>query len=307
MVEMTLPEPVIDRRSRNRKATMGSGSLARWLRLFRHRSMLPLAAFLVIALPGRWLVSGDPASQDLAGRLAPPLLLGGGWVHPLGTDGLGRDILSRIVSGAGLSLLIGVAAAVVSAAIGITVGLLAGTLGGVFDAIATLVGELTLAIPTIVVGIVLTATLGQSFPNLLAILIFTGWISYARIVRLQSRQIVRSEFVEASYAVGARWPWVTLKHVVPNVRSIALVLLCQQTAAVMLWEASLTYLGLGARPDTITLGGIVRDGKEQVFNGWWISVYSGTTIAIAIIGFAFFGDWLREQFDRSTNNGSGLD
>lgn len=297
MVEMTLPEPVIDRRSRNRKATMGSGSLARWLRLFRHRSMLPLAAFLVIALPGRWLVSGDPASQDLAGRLAPPLLLGGGWVHPLGTDGLGRDILSRIVSGAGLSLLIGVAAAVVSAAIGITVGLLAGTLGGVFDAIATLVGELTLAIPTIVVGIVLTATLGQSFPNLLAILIFTGWISYARIVRLQSRQIVRSEFVEASYAVGARWPWVTLKHVVPNVRSIALVLLCQQTAAVMLWEASLTYLGLGLSIERISLGGMIRDGQVQIFDAWWVSFFPGVVIALAVVGFNLAADRLQAVLD----------
>lgn len=297
MVEMTLPEPVIDRRSRNRKATMGSGSLARWLRLFRHRSMLPLAAFLVIALPGRWLVSGDPASQDLAGRLAPPLLLGGGWVHPLGTDGLGRDILSRIVSGAGLSLLIGVAAAVVSAAIGITVGLLAGTLGGVFDAIATLVGELTLAIPTIVVGIVLTATLGQSFPNLLAILIFTGWISYARIVRLQSRQIVRSEFVEASYAVGAQWPWVTLKHVVPNVRSIAIVLLCQQTAAVMLWEASLTYLGLGLPIERISLGGMIRDGQVQIFDAWWVSFFPGVVIALAVVGFNLAADRLQAVLD----------
>jgi len=259
--------------------------------------MLPLAAFLVIALPGRWLVSGDPASQDLAGRLAPPLLLGGGWVHPLGTDGLGRDILSRIVSGAGLSLLIGVAAAVVSAAIGITVGLLAGTLGGVFDAIATLVGELTLAIPTIVVGIVLTATLGQSFPNLLAILIFTGWISYARIVRLQSRQIVRSEFVEASYAVGARWPWVTLKHVVPNVRSIALVLLCQQTAAVMLWEASLTYLGLGLSIERISLGGMIRDGQVQIFDAWWVSFFPGVVIALAVVGFNLAADRLQAVLD----------
>ncbi|MBA2247208.1 MAG: ABC transporter permease [Chloroflexia bacterium] len=265
--------------------------------MLRHPSMLPLAAFLVIAIPGRWLAAGDPEAQDLVGRLAPPVVLGGDWGRPLGSDGLGRDILSRIVAGAGLSLVIGVVAAIVSALIGIAAGLLAGILGGLVDTTVTLVSELALAIPTVVVGIVLTASLGQSLPNLLAVLIFTGWVSYARIVRLQSRQIVRSEFVEASFAIGARWPWVTLRHVIPNLRGIAIVLLFQQIAAVMLWEASLTYLGLGLPIERISLGGMIRDGQVQIFDAWWVSFFPGMVIVLAVVGFNLAADRIQAVLD----------
>ncbi len=210
---------------------------------------------------------------------------------------MGRDILSRIVAGAGLSLVIGVVAAIVSALIGIAAGLLAGILGGLVDTTVTLVSELALAIPTVVVGIVLTATLGQSLPNLLAVLIFTGWVSYARIVRLQSRQIVRSEFVEASFAIGARWPWVTLRHVIPNLRGIAIVLLFQQIAAVMLWEASLTYLGLGLPIERISLGGMIRDGQVQIFDAWWVSFFPGMVIVLAVVGFNLAADRIQAVLD----------
>ena len=300
MAELTLPEPTVNPKSRDRRASSVSRTTGRWTRNLWHPSLLPLAAFLVIALPGRWLVAGDPESQDLIGRLAPPVFLDGTWDRPLGTDGLGRDILSRIVSGALLSLAIGVSAAIFSAAIGISLGLLAGMLGGLVDATATLVSELALAIPTVVVGIVLTATLGQSLPNLLAILVFTGWISYARIVRLQCRQIARSEYVRASYAIGARWPWVMLKHVLPNIRSIAIVLLFQQIAAVMLWEASLTYLGLGLPIERISLGGMIRDGQVQIFDAWWVSFFPGFVIALAVVGFNLAADRMQSVFDPAT-------
>lgn len=262
-------------------------------------SLLPLAAFVTIAVPGRWLLGDDLASTELLDRLSPPVLLGGTWDHPLGTDGLGRDILSRIAAGAGLSLLIGVMAAVASAVIGVTIGMLAGVLGGVLDAVATLLGELGLAIPTVVVGIVLTATLGQSLPNLIAILVFTGWISYARIMRLQCRQLVRSECVQASYAMGARWPWVMVKHLVPNIRAVAVVLLCQQIAAVMLWEATLTYLGLGLPIERVSLGGMIRDGQVQIFEAWWVSVFPGIVIALAVVGFNVAADRFQAVLDSS--------
>lgn len=260
-------------------------------------SLLPLALFLAIAIPVRWLMPGDPTSQELVARLTPPVLFGGDWNHPLGTDGLGRDILSRIVSGTGLSLRIGFVAALASAVIGVTIGMLAGSLGGLVDGAVTLLGELGLAIPTVVVGIVLTATLGQSLPNLLAVLIFTGWISYARVVRLQCRQLVRSEFVQASYAIGARWPWVMGKHLLPNIRAVAIVLLCQQIAAVMLWEASLTYLGLGLPIERISLGGMIKDGQVQIFDAWWVSLFPGVAIALAVVGFNLAADRVQAILD----------
>jgi len=285
------------RRSRPRGGFFWSRTPVRRAGTFWNASLLPLAAFLAIAIPARWLFPSDPASQELVGRLAPPVMFGGDWVHPLGTDGLGRDILARIASGAGLSLSVGLLAAVASAAIGITVGMLAGSLGGIVDVVATLIGELGLAIPTVAVGIVLTATLGQSLPNLLGILIFTGWISFARIIRLQCRQLVRSEFVQASYAIGADWPWVTVKHLLPNIRAIAIVLLCQQIAAVMLWEASLTYLGLGLPIERISLGGMIKDGQVQIYVAWWVSLFPGIAIALAVVGFNLAADRFQTAFD----------
>lgn len=297
MSDVVMREPQVYRGGGQRKLSVLRRRVTRRAAPLWNLSLLPLAGFLVIAIPARLISLGDPSSPELLERLAPPLFFGGGWNHPLGTDGLGRDVLARIVLGAGLSLLIGFLAAVASAMIGVVIGMLAGTLGGAVDGVATLLGELGLAIPTVVVGIVLTATLGQSLPNLLAILIFTGWISFARVTRLQCRQLVRSEFVQASYAIGARWPWVTIKHLLPNIRAVAIVLLCQQIAAVMLWEASLTYLGLGLPIEAISLGGMIKDGQVQIFDAWWVSVFPGMVIALAVVGFNLAAERLQAALD----------
>lgn len=297
MLDVAVPKPRARGQERHQGTPAFLTSSRRWLTALSSASLLPLATFLLIAIPGRWLVPADPASQDLLGRVAPPVFFGGTWSHPLGTDGLGRDILARIASGAGLSLSIGLIAALLSASIGVTIGVVSGAAGGVVDAISTLLGELGLAIPTVVVGIVLTATLGQSLPNLIAILVFTGWISYARVIRLQCRQLIRSEFVQASYAIGARWPWVTMKHLLPNIRIVAVVLLCQHIAAVMLWEASLTYLGLGLPIEAISLGGMIKDGQVHIFEAWWISLFPGIVIALAVVGFNLAGNRLQAALD----------
>jgi peptide/nickel transport system permease protein len=204
-------------------------------------------------------------------------------------------------------LRIGVAASSIAALIGITFGIASGLLGGWTDRFLTLVSEVSLTVPSVVIGVVLTATLGQSLRNLIVILTLSGWISYARVLRLQSRQIAASDYVMSSRAMGGGAIHIAIRHVVPNLLPTILVLFFQQLGGMMLWEASLTYLGLGARPDTITLGGMVRDGQEQIFNGWWISVFSGMTIATAIVGFAFLGDWLREQFDGTQADYSAID
>jgi peptide/nickel transport system permease protein len=189
-------------------------------------------------------------------------------------------------------------AATLAAVIGIAFGVISGIFGGWPERLLTLLAEVTLTIPSVVVGVVLTATLGQSYQNLIVILVLGGWISYARLLRLETRQLIRSDFVLAAAAIGGSRAHVSRRHILPNLMPTMTVLFCQQLGGMMLWEASLTYLGLGARPDTITLGGIVRDGQAQIFNGWWISVASGFTVALAIVGFAFAGDWLRNRLDR---------
>lgn len=258
--------------------------------------LLPIVTFLMIALVGP-LLGRDPQTQDLPNRLAPPVWIGGSWEAPLGTDGLGRDILARVMHGARLSLVIGLIAAGGSAVIGTAAGLVAAANRGIVDGVLTTIVEVLLSVPTIVVGIVLTTMIGQSLPNLLIILTLFGWISYARILRLQSRQLLGSDFVRASIAIGARRRWVIRHHLLPNVLPLLLVLLCQQIAAVMLWEASLTYLGVGLPVDRISLGGMIRDGQDAIFTGWWVSVLPGTMIVLAVLGFNLLADWLQERLD----------
>lgn len=258
--------------------------------------LAPAALFLALAVAGP-LVAGDPTTQDLANRLQPPAVLGGAWSHPLGTDSLGRDLLARVLHAVRLSLLIGLAAALLSAVAGVLVGLVGGMRGGMFDRLATILVELVLTVPTIVVGIVLTATLGQSLTNLVAILVLSGWIAHARVVRLQSRHLLHAGFVVAARASGAGMLRIARFHLFPNILPTVVVLFFQQAAAVMIWEASLTYLGIGLPIDRISLGSLIRDGQVHIFDGWWISVVPGLLIALAVIGFTLAADWIQATLD----------
>jgi len=274
-----------------------SGSMSGWRNAVL---LLPLGMFFAIILAGVLLPLPDAGTQSLPDRLLAPVFSGGSWAHPLGTDGLGRDLLARITQGALMSLQVSVVAASIAAVAGIFCGVVAGMFGGWVDNLLTLLAEVTLTVPSVVVGVVLTATLGQSRQNLIAILVLGGWISYARVLRLETRQLRGSDFVLAAAVTGgSRWH-IGVRHLLPNLAPTVLVLFAQQLGGMMLWEASLTYLGLGARPDLVTLGGIVRDGQAQIFGGWWIGVTSGFMVALAIVGFAFAGDWIRNRLDRGT-------
>lgn len=271
------------------------------LRSLKSPLLIPLLIFVGFLLVASLVPLTSATDQSLVDRLIPPVTHGGSWNHPLGTDGLGRDLVSRIIQGARMSLLIAAVSSSIAAVIGISIGILSGLLGGWPDRILTLLTEVTQTVPSIVVGVVLTATLGQSLRNLIVILVLGGWISYARVLRLQSRSLSISDYVLYARSLGSSSTQIAVTHLIPNLLPTILVLFFQTLGGMMLWEASLTYLGLGAKPDTITLGGIVRDGQEQIFSGWWIGVFSGMTVALAIISFAFLGDWLRSALDRSAH------
>lgn len=270
------------------------------------RALLGVAALVTVlllafALPE--LQRQSPTAQDLTGRLAPPIGLGGSWEHPLGTDGLGRDLLARIAVGARSSLVTSVLAAIGAAAIGIVAGVLSGLLGGLVDRLITLLVETLMAIPFVTIGIVVTATVGQSVSNLILLLIFSGWITHARIVRLQTQSLARAEFVYAAHALGASRLHIAIRHLVPNLAPVILVVLFQQAGAMIIWSASLTYLGIGLPVEQITLGGIVRDGQELVYTAWWVSVFGGLAIALAVAGFNLSADWLQRWLDPTRRHG----
>lgn len=260
--------------------------------------VLPLLVFVALATAGPVLLPLSATEQDLLGRLQPPVWLdGGGWDHPLGTDGLGRDLLARIAEGARSSLIISVAAAGGSGVIGVAAGILGGIRGGLTDRVITMVVETLLAVPFITVGIVVTATVGQSLANLLLLLIFSGWVTYSRIVRLKVQSLMRSDFILAATAMGADRAHTALRHLLPNLAPVIIVVLFQQAGLMLLWSASLTYLGIGLPVDKISLGGIVREGQELIYNAWWVSVFGGLAIALAVAGFNMFADWLQRWVD----------
>lgn len=259
--------------------------------------LIPLALLLALGFLVPVMLPQSPSAQDLSARLTPPVWFGGSWEHPLGTDGLGRDLLARIAIGARSSLIVSVVAATGAALIGVIAGIAAGMIGGIVDRAITMLVETLLAVPFITIGLMITATIGQSMTSLLILLIATGWITHARILRLQARSLIHAGFVEAARSYGASRTWIALRHIAPNLAPAAIVVLFQQMGSMLLWSASLTYLGIGLPIDHVTLGGIVREGQELIYTAWWVSVFGGLSIALAVAGFNLCADWLRHRLD----------
>lgn len=257
-----------------------------------------VALIVVAALIGPWVLPSDPEKQQLALRLQPPVGFGGSWEYPLGTDQLGRDIASRVMVAARLSLLIGVAATLATAAIGITLGLAAGYLGGRVDRLVVFLLDVALALPFLVIAVAVTAAIGGGLQTLMITLIATGWIGYARILRLQARALRRAEFIDAAHALGATRSRLLFRHLLPNVSGTIIVLATQQVAGMMLYAAALSYLGLGLSADQITWGGLVASGQELLLVAWWPAVMPGVALVLTVIGFSLAGDALRDRIER---------
>jgi peptide/nickel transport system permease protein len=253
-------------------------------------SILAILAVATLLGPSLWQV--DPEAQDLVNRLAPPWGLGGTSAHPLGTDSLGRDTMARLIAGAGVSLPLSVAATLVAGVIGVTLGILAGYGGGWIDRVVIWLSDVQLAIPFVVFAIAVTAVFGNSVGNVLVTLIVTGWVAYARVMRLQARSLRAAEWVLSAHAVGATPARVLARHLLPNLMAPAAVLATQLAGAMILYESSLSFLGLGIGGSTVTWGGMAALGREAIFKAPWVAAIPGIAIALAILGFNLTGDWL---------------
>ena len=249
-------------------------------------------ALISVALVGPFVVGTDPARQDLAGRLAPPLGLGGTGAHPLGTDALGHDVLARLVAGARISLLVGTMATLAAGVVGVTLGLVAGYAGGLVDRVITWVVDVQMAVPFVVVAITVTATLGNGLGNVVLTLALTGWVGYARVVRLQTRALRSAPWVEAARSLGVGPGRLVARHVLPNLAAPVVILASQQVAAMILYEAAFSYLGLGVGGDVVTWGGMVADGRDALHKAWWVATIPGAAIGVTGLGFNLLGDWL---------------
>lgn len=257
-----------------------------------------VALLALVAAAAPLLAPEDPIRQSLRGRLSPPTWEGtDGRAHLLGTDHLGRDVLSRVIYGSRVSLVIGFSAVLVGGILGSAAGLMAGFAHRRLDAIIMTLADAQLAFPFILLAIGIIAVLGPSFPTLVVVIGLSGWVSYARILRAQVLVVRSREFVEAIQALGGSFVRIVLRHVLPNVLSSIVVIATLELARAIVLEATLSFLGLGIQPPTPSWGGMVQDGREYLDSAWWISTFPGVVLMITSIVVSRTGDWLRDVLD----------
>ncbi len=252
-------------------------------------------AFMAIFAP--WLTPFDPAAQDVTQRLIPPFGRTPEGLHLLGTDALGRDVLSRLIIASRISLLVGVAAVIVSGFFGVMLGLIAGYDDQRAGRVIMAVADVQLAVPFLVLALAVAAVLGPSVFNLVVVLGVTNWVQYARVVRAEALTLREREFVQAALALGASTPRILARHLLPNVMSSVIVISSLQVARMILFEASLSFLGLGVPAQIPTWGSMIADGRNYVSSAWWVAAMPGIAIFLTVVGINLLGDRLRDLLD----------
>ncbi len=281
--------------------TRSAWALAR-ARLVRDRWACAAFAFLIVliflALTAPLLPLADPLDQDLLGRLLPPPWAGAGsWSHPLGTDQLGRDILSRVVWGARVSLIVGVSAVLISGVIGLAAGVSAGYFGGWVDNIVMRIADGQLAIPFILLVIAVIAVVGPGIERVVPVLGITGWVVYARVTRADVLSLRERDFVLAARALGAGPIHILLRHIRPNIFGALAVIASVEVANVILLESSLGFLGLGVQPPTPSWGNMLGEGRDYLTTAWWLATLPGLALAMTAVSITIIGDFLRDCLD----------
>jgi peptide/nickel transport system permease protein len=268
------------------------------------KSKLALIGMVIIVLAGSTalaaplLAPSDPAKVAVAERLQPPMWQEGGTAdHILGTDSLGRDILSRMIYGARVSLLVGCVSVFLAGLIGVSLGLVAGYVGGWPDVVLMRIADIQMAFPFILLAITLMAVLGSSLGNIIFTLAITGWVQYARMVRGQVLSIREKEFVDAARCVGVPRLRIMWRHVLPNTVSPIIVLASFGVSAAIIAEAGLSFLGLGVPLSVPSWGAMLSQAREVQSKAWWPAFFPGMAITATVFGINVVGDWLRDVLD----------
>ena len=272
----------------------------RWLEL--SLPALIVLTVLVAGLLADVLQTHDPEFIDLAARLQPPVFDGGAWDHPLGTDDIGRDIYSRLLHGARVSLIV-VGIVVPGAALfGTLIGLISGWVGGSAGQILMRVVDVQLALPAILFAVLLASLVGPSLTNVILILLVWTWPSYARLVRADVLSLRERDFVTASRSIGAGGWWIMRKHLFPNVLNTVVIVMTLEVALVILAEAALSFLSVGVPPGTSSWGRMISEGRDTMNVAWWPIWLPGLTLLIISLTGNLMGDWLRDALDPRLRN-----
>lgn len=254
-------------------------------------------AFILAAVLAPWIAPHDPDEADLFRRLQPPAWLGGEWAYPLGCDGLGRDILSRLIFGARVSILVGSTVVLVATVVGVLAGLAAGYLRGWVDTVISGVVNVLLGFPYLIFAIGLMAMMGPGFGNIILALVYKEWVVPCRIVRGETLAAREVEYVEAARSLGASRLHIMLREILPNILSPVIVVATVRIAHVIILEASLSFLGLGVQPPTASWGSMVADGREFLIDAWWVSTFPGIAILLLVMAINVLSQALRDAFD----------
>ena len=269
-----------------------------WSRLMSHRGgrlgLIIVLAYVAVAVAAPVLAPHPPGAVDLMGRLAPPAV---GTGNLLGTDQLGRDILSRIMHGARVSMLVGLATVSISAALGVGLGMVAGYCGGVLDRTLARLAELLLAFPYLIFVIGAMSIMGPGFANLVWALSLKGWVEFYRLSRALVMSEKNREYVEAARVLGRSDSAICVREILPNIANSILVLGTLRMGNMIVMESSLSFLGLGIGPRTPAWGSMINDGRRYMLTSPWVATFPGLALALLVLGMNLLGEGLRDVLD----------
>jgi peptide/nickel transport system permease protein len=248
--------------------------------------------FFMVSVLAPWLAPYDPSSIDLKQILMPP-----SWDHPFGTDPLGRDVLSRMIWGTGISLKVGFVATGISILIGMLLGAVAGYYGGWVDALIMRFVDVMLCFPAFFLILAVIALLEPSIWNIMIVIGLTGWMGVTRLVRADFISLKEREFVLAARVIGASDLRIIFRHILPNAMASVLVAATLGVAGAILTESALSFLGIGVQPPTPSWGNILTAGKDNIDTAWWLSLYPGMAILVTVLGYNLLGEGLRDALD----------
>jgi peptide/nickel transport system permease protein len=259
---------------------------------------LALIMVVTVATLAPVLAPHDPFAQNITARLRPPAWEeGGAWTHPLGTDQLGRDTVSRLIYGARVSLLVGFAGVAISGVLGTLLGLAAGFFAGQFDRLIMRLVDIQLAFPRILLAVTIVAMLGASVINLVIVLGISAWMDYARIVRAQVLSLRGKEYVLAARCLGLSDSRIMFRHILPNTLSPVIIVASASVASNIIIESSLSFLGLGVGSSAITWGTMLADARDYIEVQSWLAAFPGLAIMLVVLAVNLLGDWLRDVLD----------
>lgn len=299
MVTSNYAEPVIEEKMKVKKGILNNKYIAS---LLGSKTGMVGLIIIILALLGATfaplIAPYEPTQINTDKLLTPPVWIeGGSFTHILGTDHLGRDILSRIIYGSRISLLVGVVSVIFAGVVGVIFGLLSGYFGGITDSFFMRLADAFLALPTILFALVFLTVLEPGILTLIFVLGVTNWVIYARLVRGDTLTLREKEYVKAAKSMGVSDFKIISRHILPNLFSSVIIVSTLTVASTIIAESSLSFLGLGVQVPDITWGIMLSEGRDYLATSWWIATFPGIAITITVLGIIFLGEWLRDLLD----------